>query len=429
VSGAEEYLGPKAGLRRHAEKPPENRTEAQRDRDRILYTSAFQRLAGITQIAAAEAGQVIHNRLTHSLKVAQVARRLAQRLGRDADSQETVAAAALGHDLGHPPFGHVAEKELDDLAADWGGFEGNAQSFRIVNTLALRDAAYRGLNLTAPTLNGMLKYPWLRDPSDRKKSEKWGAYEHERLAFDFTRTGFATDQRSVEAELMDWADDVTYAVHDLEDFHRLGLIPLERLVRGDERERFFASFFADKGGERVLRDKFASFDEADLDAAMDFVFTQALGDVTPYRGAREERIYIRSRTSYLIGWFINAVTLAGDEVKIDPRRRAEVAVLKELAWFYVITDPSLATLQHGQRRVIRDLHNIYYEAVDQPERWQLFPLAQQELLRITRGDERRYRIATDFVAGLTEDLAYELHQRLTGVSRGSILDAAARASR
>lgn len=428
MSEAEAYLGP-AGIRRHSEKPPENRSEAQRDRDRILYTSAFQRLAGITQIASSEAGQTIHNRLTHSLKVAQVARRLAQRLGRDADSQETVAAASLAHDLGHPPFGHIAERELNVLAENWGGFEGNAQSFRIVNTLALRDAAYRGLNLTAPTLNGMLKYPWLRDPAHPKKAEKWGAYAHEQLSFDFARSGSERDKRSLEAELMDWADDVTYAVHDLEDFHRLGLIPLERLVRADEeRSRFFASFF-ENDEQKKLRSKFSDFNADDLAAAMDFVFGETLGDVTPYRGAREERIYIRSRTSFLIGWFISAVTLTGDEVKIDERRRAEVAVLKELAWFYVIQDPSLTTIQHGQRRVIRELHQTYCEAVDQVDRWQLFPLAQQELLKITQSDDRRYRVATDFVAGLTEDLAYELYHRMTGISRGSILDAAARASR
>lgn len=428
MSDADAYLGP-AGVRRHSEKPPENRSEAQRDRDRILYTSAFQRLAGITQIASSEAGQIIHNRLTHSLKVAQVARRLAQRLGRDADSQETVAAASLAHDLGHPPFGHIAERELNTLAEDWGGFEGNAQSFRIVNTLALRDAAYRGLNLTAPTLNGMLKYPWFRDRADPKKADKWGAYGHERLSFDFARGGSEPDKRSVEAELMDWADDVTYAVHDLEDFHRLGLIPLERLVRADEeRSRFFASFFEDDE-QTKLRSKFKDFSADDLNAAMDFVFGETLGDATPYRGAREERIYIRSRTSFLIGWFIGAVVLKGDEVRVDERRRAEVAVLKELAWFYVIQDPSLTTIQHGQRRVIRELHQIYCDAVDDVDRWQLFPLAQQELLKITQSDDRRYRVATDFVAGLTEDLAYELYHRLTGVSRGSILDAAARASR
>ena len=218
-------------------------------------------------------------------------------------------------------------------------------------------------------------------------------------------------------------------MHDLEDFHRLGLIPLERLVRtADERYRFFMSLFEDEK-QTKLRSKFSDFDADDLSAAMDFVFGETLGDVTPYRGAREERIYVRSRTSFLIGWFIGAVSLKEGEVQIDDRRRAEVAVLKELAWFYVIQDPSLTTIQHGQRRVIRELHEIFCDAVDVPDKWQLFPLAQQELLRITERDDRRYRIATDFVAGLTEDLAYELHQRLTGVSRGSILDAAARASR
>ena len=201
MSEVEAYLGPTSGTRRHEERPPENRSEAQRDRDRILYTSAFQRLAGITQIASVEGGQVIHNRLTHSLKVAQVARRLAQRLGRDNDSQETVAAASLAHDLGHPPFGHIAECELNCLAEDWDGFEGNAQSFRIVNTLALRDAAYRGLNLTAPTLNGMLKYPWFHEPDDPLKGKKWGAYRHEQLSFHFARHGCEPDKPSIEAVL------------------------------------------------------------------------------------------------------------------------------------------------------------------------------------------------------------------------------------
>src|SRR6185436_18362555 len=122
-----------------------------------------------------------------SLKVAQVARRLAKRLV--PESQDTVEAAALAHDLGHPPFGHVAEEELNVLAEHWGGFEGNAQSFRIVNTLARRAKAYRGLNLTSTTLNAMLKYPWFRKPGDRKKGKKWGAYEDERPAFEHARRG------------------------------------------------------------------------------------------------------------------------------------------------------------------------------------------------------------------------------------------------
>jgi dGTPase len=438
TSAASDYLGPKEdGPRRFAEKTPENRSEAERDHDRILYTSAVQRLAGITQIAAPESGPPLHNRLTHTLKVAQVARRLAKRLGLDEDGQETAAAAALAHDLGHPPFGHIAEKELNRLADDWGGFEGNAQSFRIVNTLAARDPAFWGLNLTRRTLNGILKYPWLRDKDDsNKKSKKWGAYEHEKAAFRFAREDSEGEEPSIEAAIMDWSDDVTYAVHDLEDFFRVGLIPLDRLTdpKGDERRRFRDGFFKDDNAKRMLRDKFIEvhLTEGDLDGALDFVFGGAFGDITAYRGSRPDRIALRYQTSALIGRFIQAVSLNGKrkQIEIKAPQRAEVTVLKELAWYYVITDPSLATIQHGEQRVICELHDIYCKAVDDPDNgWKLFPLAQQELLDVVRNDERRYRVATDFVAGLTEGLAYELHHRLTGVSRGSIMDAAARATR
>lgn len=437
MSSSESYLGPKEdGPRRFPEREPENRTEAERDHDRVLYTSALQRLAGITQIAAPETGSAIHNRLTHTLKVAQVARRVAKRVGLDEEGQETAAAAALAHDLGHPPFGHIAERELNRLADTWGGYEGNAQSFRIVNTLSARDPDYWGLNLTRRTLNAILKYPWVRVEGDAKKGKKWGAYDHERHAFRFAREGCGeSDAPSLEAAIMDWSDDVTYAVHDLEDFFRIGLIPLERLSnpRGDERKRFRESFFTTVDGKVALREKFTEnqLGEDDIDAALDFVFSGVFGDITPYGGSRTDRIALRSQTSALIGRFVqSASTGKAGGLEVKRPERAEVAVLKELAWHFVITDPSLATIQRGQVRVVRELHQTYCEAVDEPdEGWKLFPLAQQELLEITRGDERRYRVATDFVAGLTEALAYELHHRLTGVSRGSIIDAAARASR
>lgn len=164
--------------RLHVEDPPAWRSEGQRDRDRILYTAAFRRLAGVTQVTAEEEGRFFHNRLTHSLKVSQVARRLAERLifecGKDFANEhgfdeDIVEAAALGHDLGHPPFGHTAEVVLNELAnqAECGGFEGNAQSFRVVTKLAPRDYAYEGLNLTRGTLNGLLKIPMDAYPGRR----------------------------------------------------------------------------------------------------------------------------------------------------------------------------------------------------------------------------------------------------------------------
>jgi len=222
----------------------DHRTPGQRDRDRILYTSAFRRLAGVTQVVSADEGHVFHNRLTHTLEVAQVARRIAEKLRKRQDElaealggvdPDVAEAAALAHDLGHPPFGHLGEEELDELARGAGvpdGFEGNPQSFRIVNYLALRTPHYAGVNLTRATLSGLLKYPWLRGPKGHPSYKKRGAYTSERHQLEWTRSGIhSTDKRqSIEAEIMDWADDVTYAVHDMADFYQAGLIPFETLT-------------------------------------------------------------------------------------------------------------------------------------------------------------------------------------------------------
>ena len=156
--------------RRHPATEAQHRTPAQRDRDRVLYSSAFLRLGHVTQVASPEIGHIFHSRLTHSLKVGQVSRRIAERLedqrrrgaGRrlvEALDPDAVEAADLAHDLGHPPFGHLAEQELESLAHGFGGFEGNAQSFRIVTRLSLRSFTEPGPNLTRQTLNGLLKYP------------------------------------------------------------------------------------------------------------------------------------------------------------------------------------------------------------------------------------------------------------------------------
>jgi dGTPase len=235
----------------------------------VQYSSAFARLAEVTQVVSADRGYVFHNRLTHSLKVAQLARRISEKL-RSIQKQEAddlqvpdpdvAEAAALAHDLGHPPFGHIAEKELDKLAKRAGlkdGFEGNAQSFRIVSKLAVSDAVakdtdqtpvIRGLNLTRATLNAILKYPWGIGDNPGKQ-DKWGIYETERSLFDWVREGHSVDPfaQSPEAAIMDWADDITYAVHDLVDFYCAGQIPVDRLADDNdpaERESFFAEVFA-----------------------------------------------------------------------------------------------------------------------------------------------------------------------------------------
>jgi dGTPase len=255
--------------RLHINKPPgrgDYRTPAQRDRDRLLYSSAFRRLAEVTQVVSPTAGYVFHNRLTHSQQVAQVGRRLAEKLNQaysaelrqceDAIDPDVVEAAGLAHDLGHPPFGHIAEDELNELSKEVGGFEGNAQSFRIITKLALHSANHRGLDLTRATLAAVLKYPWFRGGNENKPN-KWGAYESETRDFNFANALLRNPRvRTIEADLMDWADDVTYSVHDLEDFYRAGRMPLHFLARvsdARERESFFENAFQRRGDIADLR--------------------------------------------------------------------------------------------------------------------------------------------------------------------------------
>ena len=251
------------------------RTPAQIDRDRILYSPHFARLAEVTQVRSTTGEFLVHNRLTHSLKVAQVARRIAEVLQKkqpdlakslelDPDVAESVG---LAHDLGHPPFGHIAEEKLNRLvSAGQGaeGYEGNAQSFRIVTALSISDSAPEdqefvpGLNLTRATLNALLKYPW-RYGDNPQKLNKWGSYETEQDVFAWTRTGSQTRIRCVEAEIMDWADDITYAIHDMVDFYCAGLIPLHLLVEtfpGASGISFLMAFASKKrtrGSRRTAR--------------------------------------------------------------------------------------------------------------------------------------------------------------------------------
>ena len=388
----------------------------------MLYSSAFLRLGHVTQVASPEIGHIFHSRLTHSLKVGQVSRRIAERLedqrrrgaGRrlvEALDPDAVEAAALAHDLGHPPFGHLAEQELESLAHGFGGFEGNAQSFRIVTRLSLRSFTEPGLNLTRQTLNGLLKYPWIRDTSTTARSDKYGAYDADAVDFRWAREGSPTDMLSLEARIMDWADDVTYAVHDMDDFYRAGLVPLERLSDPDDEE--FAGF-AD-----YVRQK----DGSETAAAAKRVFA-AFPLSVAYDGRAAERVNLRALGSFLITRYINAfrvVTEGGDVfVRIEPQIEQEVAVLKRLTWYYIIERPSLATLQEGQRKVIRGLFELYAEAVKSDE-LRMFPPAFAERLAAAETDDARKRVITDLIASLSEDSAVEIYRRASGVTTGSLL--------
>jgi dGTPase len=400
----------------------------------------------VTQVVASWEGYLFHNRLTHTLEVAQIARRLGEKLLKEQPDvieavggvdPDVVEAAALAHDLGHPPFGHIAERELDQLLLKeqfLDGFEGNPQSFRTVTKLAIRNADMPGLNLTRATLNAILKYPWVRQPSGFQ-NRKWGAYHRtEETELRWAREIYPGDDRkSAEAEIMDFADDIAYAVHDVEDFYRAGLIPLDRLVRDEsEVDRFLDGTFSNlnRRGEdspylkNVCKDAFKEL--------FDFV------PVTePYTGTRQQRASLRSLTAGLISRYISAIKLREPSglkerrVKIREQAAIELFICKQLTWYYVIDNLALATQQHGQRHIIRELYTIFREASEAKD-WDIFPIRYREQLDQLERDgkyeqkEERIRIVADLIAGMTEQQAVAMYQRLTGNSFGTVLDAIVR---
>lgn len=428
--------------RRYDEEPPGSfRTPAQRDRDRLLYSSAFRRLANVTQVVAADHGYVFHNRLTHTLKVAQIGRRLAERINADKESAvlaeqlggldpDVVEAAGLAHDLGHPPFGHLAEKVLDDLVVKAevpGGYEGNAQSFRIVTKLAVRTEDESGLNLTRATLNAILKYPWLRR-TDGDQHRKWGAYDSEEDDFKWARAHFPAGdlRKTLEAEIMDYADDIAYSIYDLEDFFKAGKIPLERMSRGGAGKesptivKFLKGTF--RRWEREGRKPAGT--EAECRAA-----TEAVAEFFPnwhFSDTRFQRGFLRDMTSILVGRYIEGIQLKKPEKETDQRvsisqaLKREMRMLQELTWHYVISNPSLATQQHGYKIVIKGLFDSLLTAITDGN-WAVFPPGISELITDKQRSGQNVRTVADFIASMSEPQALELYQRLMGISMGSFL--------
>jgi dGTPase len=431
----------------------ESRTRAERDRDRLLYCSAFRRLSGVTQVVSADEGLIIHNRLTHTIKVAQVGRRIAERILRDPPKRkiaeavggldpDVVETAGLAHDLGHPPFGHIAEEELDKAVrsetlgegADRDGFEGNAQSFRIVTRQAMRSDVYLGLDLTRATLNAILKYPWYRDQDDssKKSFKKWGAYRQDRDAFEFAREGFGeefgAETKSLEAEIMDWSDDIAYALHDVEDFYRAGLIPLDRLISEEsERLEFYKGAFS-----RLKITTEAA--QSPMRVAFESALSGKLLATGPFTGELKQRINLRRFISEKIGFYANVIQPRRPTpenkrlVTIPVMYERQMDMLKQITWHYVITNPALAAQQQGQREIIRVLFKTYREAASGGRGGEaLFPLAFRDRLDRTRRDypndeQALTRLVVDLIASMTEYQALRVYQKLTGVNPGSALD-------
>ena len=400
--------------------------EYAKDHERIVYSSEFRRLAGVTQVFGTSEGHVFHNRLTHSIKAAQIARSIALRLNRTEQVRpDVVEAAALAHDLGHPPFVHAGEAKLDSLlrAHDvHDGYEGNAQNLRIVTQLSRVRREFRGLNLTRATLNALMKYPWLREPQG-KKAKKWNTYSTERRFFQFARsqmTGAKQEQKSDEAQVMEWADDIAYGVHDIEDGVRAGMIPLSELLKDQgERDRFLE-------GSKVWWEDEPGFGETKdvAEAAFNILLIAERDLRRPYDDDAAQQAALRQLTTVLHHRYILAVRFdENDKLRFGPEYAREVTILKCLMRFYVFCNPVLLPQQNGHRKVIGDLFDYFFEATQPDRSPNVLPTRVRELFDeddTPNLQARAARAAADTVAGMTELEALAMHRVVTGTDSGRI---------
>ncbi|MDT8914646.1 deoxyguanosinetriphosphate triphosphohydrolase [Amycolatopsis sp. PS_44_ISF1] len=395
---------------------PEGRSAFARDRARVLHSAALRRLAGKTQVVGpgegAEVSGVPRTRLTHSLEVAQIGRGIAEELGADPDLVDT---AGLGHDIGHPPFGHNGEKALNQVAQACGGFEGNAQTLRILTRLepkaVAEDGFTAGLNLTRAALDATMKYPWERRPG----SPKYGVYPDDVPVFQWVRAGAPGRRRCLEAQIMDWSDDVAYSVHDVEDGVLAGRIRLSVLADADERAAVA------EAAARHFSTQSASTLEGAAKELLDLPVVAELVRTAPDRSLRAQ-VALKRLTSELVGRFASAVvdatrgaygegplTRYGARLAVPDQVAAEVALLKALALRYVMSDRRRLAMQDGQRELIAELVAALGERAPGP----LDPLFAPAWLAAP-DDAARLRVLIDQVASLTDAQAHEWHRWLVG---------------
>jgi dGTPase len=379
----------------------------QRDRARVLHSAALRRLAAKTQVVEVGSGDFPRTRLTHSLECAQIGRESAAVLGCDPD---LVDAACLAHDLGHPPFGHNGESALATFAAGCGGFEGNAQSLRLLSRLEAKVPG-AGLNLTRATLDATLKYPWPARPGQ----VKFGVYADDADVFAWIRSGAPPEKLCLEAQLMDWADDVAYSVHDLEDGLQAGLIMLGAL-RDPAEQKTVAVLTADE---------YCAPGSVTVDELCE-VFAGLLALPcwpAAFDGSLESLAALKNLASELIGRFCSSAQAATLGARppgvrltryaadlVAPRQqRLECALLKGVTAQYVMTRAGAAQTQARERELIAELAAAVLAGA---------PGALEPVFRAAfaaaGSDEDRLRVVVDQIASLTDTSAIAWHGRLCG---------------
>lgn len=390
------------------------RDEFARDRARVLHSSALRRLGAKTQVLEQGRTDFARTRLTHSLEVAQIGREMAIDLKLN---PEIVDLACLAHDLGHPPFGHNGETALDAWAAQIGGFEGNAQTLRLLTRIepkVFTDSGRSvGLNLTRASLDATCKYPWNRSESQlasESKTVKFGYYDDDADVFHWMRAGSINGAKSVEAQVMDFADDVAYSVHDLEDAIVSGYVNLAELA-GAQSEAQIIEQIASWNLNRYSKD----------------VLTGALNRLraleywpTSFESKPSSLGKLKNLTSSLIGRFVRAATdssyeSAGDEnftrfnssLVIPEEIKAEIAVLKGVVAYFLMEHESRRGIYEWQRAILTELLDALLDC-----NGEFLDIYSTQAWNLAVSEEQQRRVIVDQVASLTDQSALDLHHKL-----------------
>jgi dGTPase len=382
------------------------RTEFMRDRARVIHSAALRRLAAKTQVAVPWENDFQRTRLSHSLECAQIGRELGESLGADPDLLET---ACLSHDMGHPPFGHNGEEALAEVAAPCGGFEGNAQSFRLLTrieaTTVDSNGKSMGLNLTRASLDAATKYPWASAENPRK----FGVHDDDVEIFNWVRQGAPAGRKCIEAQIMDWSDDCAYSVHDFEDAIFASQVTVQNF---DNDFDILYSEMTNSYGSDATKDE----------AAAALTRLQQLS-CWPINFDRSHRSLARLKdtASQLIGRFVLSAELETRKVHGDgpltrysanleiPRdQKIEVDFLKSVAGHYLIGASASQERYAKQQIVIHELVDILFTAAPK----ELDPIFEDDW-KVATTDAQRLRVVVDQIASLTDPGAYALHAHLS----------------
>lgn len=406
---------------REDERHGDYRTPFEQDRDRIIHTASFRRLQAKTQVFLSGEYDFYRTRLTHSLEVAQIGRAICTFLQRKSPffsdtffiDSNLVEAICLSHDLGHPPFGHAGERTLHNVMKPFGGFEGNAQTLRLLTETVYSDKVSRkGMNPTRAFLDGVLKYKTLFSELENPKNHF--IYNEQKQYLDFVFDGIDLTQqigagktrdyfRSIECQIMDWSDDVAYSLNDVADGIHSGFITQHKIERWADSQQL----------------------DDDLKASLQSLFDAMTGGNLERSLSTKIGSYIEScsvvETTNIMTAFTNRYKF---DLVIDEKARKESKMFKKLSLDLVFLSPQLHQLEKKGDYLLKRIFDTFAENYIGKERFELnlLPKYVEQNIANANNDQHRARLLCDYIAGMTDGFAIRTYKRLFDPEFGSMVD-------